>query len=146
MNAQSRSAEFLNKVLDNAVMGAEAVKMLFEMVEDDKMMSELKREYEDYGKHAKAAIEALASEGLDPEKQGAFSKLGLWSGIQLNTLTSRSNDKLAEIVIQGAVMGVIDLTRLLKEYSEIPDGYRKIAEDLISFEEDSVQKMKGFLG
>ena len=146
MNAQSRSAEFLNKVLENAVMGAEALKMLFEKVEDEKMMSELKRQYEEYGKHTKAVIEALDSEGLEPDKQGALSKLGLWSGIQLNTLTSRSNDKLAEIMIQGSIMGVIDLTRMLKEYSEIPDGYRKTAEDLISFEEDSVQKMKEFLG
>ena len=79
MNAESRSAEFLNKVLDNAVMGAEAVKMLFDKVEDDKMASELKRQYEAYGKHTKAVIEELANEGLEPQKQGAFSKLGLWS-------------------------------------------------------------------
>lgn len=146
MNAQSRSAEFLNKALENSVMGAEAVKMLFEKVEDEKMMSELKRQYEEYGKHTKAIIEALDSEGLEPDKQGALSKLGLWSGIQLNTLTSRSNDKLAEIMIQGSIMGVIDLTRLLKEYPEIPDGYRKCAENLISFEEEAIQKMKEFLG
>ena len=146
MNAQSRSAEFLNKALENSVMGAEAVKMLFEKVEDEKMMSELKRQYEEYGKHTKAVIEALDCEGLEPDKQSSLSKLGLWSGIQLNTLTSRSNDKLAEIMIQGSIMGVIDLTRLLKEYSEIPDGYRKLAEDLISFEEEAIQKMKVFLG
>ncbi len=146
MNAQSRSAEFLNKALENAVMGAEAVKMLFEKVEDDKMASELKRQYECYGGHTKSIIEELQKEGLEPEKQGAFSKLGLWSGIQLNTLTSRSNDKLAEIMIQGSIMGVVDLTRLLKEYPEIPEGYRKCAEDLISFEEDAVQRMKEFLG
>jgi len=146
MNNESRSAEFLNKVIDNAVMGAEAVKMLFEKVEDDKMMSELKREYECYGEHAKNAILALDSEGLEPEKQSKLEKLGLWSGIQLNTLMERSNDKLAEIVIQGSIMGVVDLTRLLKEYSEIPDGYRECAESLIKFEEEAIQKMKEFLG
>ena len=43
-------------------------------------------------------------------------------------------------------MGVVDLTRLLKEYSEIPEGYRSCAENLIQFEEDAVQKMKPFLG
>lgn len=146
MNAQSRSAEFLNKVIDNAVMGAEAVKMLFDKVEDDKMAAELKREYECYGEHTKRAIEELDKENLEPEKQSKMAKLGLWSGIQLNTLTTRSNDKLAEIMIQGSIMGVIDLSRLLKEYSEIPEGYRDCAVDLIKFEEDSIQKLKAFLG
>lgn len=146
MNEESRSVEFLNKVIDNAVMGAEAVKMLFEKIEDDKMASELKREYECYGEHTKRAVQALGSEGLEPEKQSKMAKLGLWSGIQLNTLTERSNDKIAEIMIQGSIMGVIDLSRLLKEYSEIPDGYRECAVDLIKFEEDSIQKLKAFLG
>ena len=49
-------------------------------------------------------------------------------------------------MIQGNDMGVIDLTRLLKEYDNLEEKYKNLAESLISFEEESTQIMKNFLG
>lgn len=146
MSEENRNVEFLNKVYENATMGGESISMLSEKVEDRDVLLELQRQHSEYTKIAGDTVQALAQEKAVPKKQSAISKMGLWSGVQMNTLTDRSSDKIAEMMIQGSTMGIIDLSRLMKEYSDIPDDYRKIAENLIKLEENGSQRMKQFLG
>ena len=146
MNEIHTAAEFLNKVYENAVMGEEAVNMVSDKVEDEALIKELERQSGEYKRLAHEAHTALTAIEEEPDRQSPLSKLGLWSGIQLNTLTDRSSDKIAEIMIQGGIMGVIDITRLLKEYPSVSEEYRHTAEQLIAFQEDAIQKMKQFLG
>ncbi len=146
MSEENRNVEFLNKVYENATMGGESISMLSEKAEDKDVLLELQRQHNEYTKIAGDTVQALAQEKAVPKKQSAISKMGLWSGVQMNTLTDRSSDKIAEMMIQGSTMGIIDLSRLMKEYSDIPDNYKKIAENLIKLEEDGSQKMKQFLG
>ncbi len=146
MNEETRCSEFLNKIYENAHMASEAIDMLLPKVENENLSKELNEEKSEYGKFCDGCIKLLEENGARPKPQNPISKLGLWSGIQLNTLTDRSDDKIAEIMIQGNDMGVIDLTRLLKEYDNLEEKYKNLAESLISFEEESTQIMKNFLG
>ena len=66
--------------------------------------------------------------------------------INLAPMEKNVNDKIAEMMIQGSTMGIIDLSRLMKEYSDISEDYRKIGQELIKLEEDGSQRMKQFLG
>lgn len=146
MKEENRNVEFLNKIYENATMGGESVSMLSEKVEDKDVLLELQRQHSEYTKIAGDTVQALAQENAIPKEQSPISKMGLWSGVQMNTLTDRSNDKIAEMMIQGSTMGIIDLSRLMREYSDIPEDYRKIGQDLINLEEDGYQRMKQFLG
>ncbi|MBQ5995575.1 MAG: hypothetical protein IJL63_06945 [Clostridia bacterium] len=146
MEHENRNVTFLEKVYDNAAMGEEAINMLSEKVEDEKMMNELKWQTEQYTTFSHDAHMALTELGAEPKNPSTVSKLGLWSGIQLNTLMSKSNDKLAEIMIQGSTMGIIDMARVLREYEDVPEAYLEIARRLIDFLEESVDRMKNFLG
>lgn len=146
MKEENRSVEFLNKIYENATMGGESVSMLSEKVEDKEVLLELERQHSEYNKIAGDTVQALAQEKAVPKQQSPLAKMGVWSGVQLNTLTDRSNDKIAQMMIEGSTMGIIDLSRLMKEYSDIPEDYRKIAQKLIKLEEDGSQRMKQFLG
>ena len=146
MKDENRNVEFLNKIYENATMGGESVSMLVEKVKDKDVLLELQRQHSEYTKIAGDTVKALAKEKAIPKEQSPISKIGLWSGVQMNTLTDRSNDKIAEMMIQGSTMGIIDLSRLMKEYSDISEDYRKIGQELIKLEEDGSQRMKQFLG
>lgn len=146
MKEENRSVEFLNKIYENETMGGESVSMLSEKVEDKEVLLELERQHSEYNKIAGDTVQALAQEKAVPKQQSPLAKMGVWSGVQLNTLTDRSNDKIAQMMIEGSTMGIIDLSRLMKEYSDIPEDYRKIAQKLIKLEEDGSQRMKQFLG
>ncbi len=146
MNEDVRYEEFLNKIYENAHMASEAIDMLLPKVENEDLSNELNEEKAEYGKFCDGCIKLLEESGKKPKSQNPLSKLGLWSGIQLNTLTDRSDDKIAEIMIQGNDMGVVDITRLLNEYDNLEEKYKNLAESLVSFEEESTQIMKDFLG
>ena len=146
MNEDVRYEEFLNKIYENAHMASEAIDMLLPKVENEDLSNELNEEKAEYGKFCDGCIKLLEESGKKPKPQNPLSKLGLWSGIQLNTLTDRSDDKIAEIMIQGNDMGVVDITRLLNEYDNLEEKYKNLAESLVSFEEESTQMMKDFLG
>ena len=146
MNEDVRYEEFLNKIYENAHMASEAIDMLLSKVENEDLSNELNEEKAEYGKFCDGCIKLLEESGKKPKPQNPLSKLGLWSGIQLNTLTDRSDDKIAEIMIQGNDMGVVDITRLVNEYDNLEEKYKNRAESLVSFEEESTQIMKDFLG
>ncbi len=146
MNKDVRYEEFLNKIYENAHMASEAIDMLLPKVENENLSNELNEEKAEYGKFCDGCIKLLEESSKKPKPQNPLSKLGLWSGIQLNTLTDRSDDKIAEIMIQGNDMGVVDITRLLNEYDNLEEKYKNLAESLVSFEEESTQIMKDFLG
>lgn len=83
--------------------------------------------------------------GEVPKEQSPMAQFGMWSGVQFNTMLDRSADKIAEMMMQGSTMGIIDMVRTLKEYPNVPPTAKRIGEDLIKLEENSMQKMKQYL-
>ena len=74
-----------------------------------------------------------------------FSHACLWGSVQMNTLADKSADHIAEMMIQGSIMGVIDMSRSLKRYSQADSSVKKLGEKLIETEENNIQQMKGYL-
>ena len=133
MKEKSRTEEFLNKVYENAEMCCESISMITEKVENPSLLSELQSEHRAYT-------------DLSGEAKGPLAQFGVWSGIQMNTAFDKSPDKIAEMMMQGSMMGIIDMSRTLKEYGDTPEDCRKLGENLIKLEENSIQKMKQYLG
>lgn len=146
MNENNRQIEFLNKIYDNSTMGEESISILSEKVEDSQMLSELQFQHKEYSKITNDVVNALAKKKSIPKEKSPISQVGLWSGIQINTLTDKSNDKIAEMMIQGSTMGIIDIKRTLNQYPDANQSYKQIGENLIKLEENSSQRMKSFLG
>ena len=69
-----------------------------------------------------------------------------WGGIQLNTAFDKTPDHIAEMMIQGSTMGIIDMSRTLKQYNDIPQNIKALGYELITVEENNVQRMKSYLG
>lgn len=145
MQENNRTVEFLNKVYKNAQMGEESITFLSEKIEDPMLMSDLQCQHKEYTDISDKAVDALSQQQALPQKQNPLSQIGLFAGVQMNTITDKSPNKIAEMIIQGSMMGVIDMTRTLKEYSDTPTNVQKIGQDLIKLEENSIQKMKQYL-
>lgn len=141
-----REVEFLNKVYKNASMGSESIGYLVEKVGDSNMLSDLQTQRGQYEQIRADVLRQLADKNQIPKGSNPMAQMGVWTGVQMNTLIDKSNDHVAEMMIQGSMMGVIDITRTLKEYDEIPDYDKQIGEQLISLEENNIQRMKEYLG
>lgn len=140
-----RNTEFLNKIYKNSVTGSESISFLKEKVEDKNLLSDLQYQHMEYQNIQNRTSTELSKLGEVPKEQTPFAELGMWSGIQMNTMLDRSPDKIAEMMIQGSTMGIIDMVRTIKQFPDVPEASKQIGEDLIKLEENSMQKMKQYL-
>ena len=136
---QDRSIECLNKIYQGAQMGCESISLLTEKVTDAQLLNDLHEQHDQYAK-----ISCQASQELS-QRKGPLAQANLWSGVQLNTLMDKSANHIAEIMINGNTMGLIETTRTMKQYSDVQPEIQSLGQALIQTEESGIQKMKNYL-
>lgn len=73
-----------------------------------------------------------------------MTKAMTWYGINMKTLTDHSSSKLAELLLQGTNMGIIEGRRILNN-KELDKQVKNIISEYVTMQEDSVEKLKTFL-
>jgi len=144
-NCKNRDVEFLNKIYQNAQMGGDSIKMVSEKVEEAGLLNDLRTQHEQYSSIASKATAELAKYQALPKDKNPMSQVGLWSGVQMNTMVDKTPDHIAEMMIQGSMMGVIDMSRNLKRYSDTSQPVKDLGTNLIQIEENNIQRMKQYL-
>ena len=68
-------------------------------------------------------------------------------GISINTMMDSTSSHIADMMIQGATMGVTDTTKLIREYenTSCSEEALKLARDTVKYEEESIERLKKFL-
>ena len=142
---KNQNTEFLTKIYQNAKMGCDSISYVSEKTDDADMKQSLLRENAEYNDIAAEAAELLGENGETAKEKGAMSHACLWGSVQMNTLADKSSDHIAEMMIQGSIMGVIELSRSLKRYEQADSKVKKLGEKLIETEENNIRQMKGYL-
>lgn len=135
----------LQCVVENARTGMNAVDQLLQKVEDAGIRDELMREREQYQAIAHTAEQTIYTMGGKPETVGVMQRVCMWMGMELNTLKDRTPAHIADMVIQGATMGVVDMTKARNELSEADAQAQGIAGEFIVQQQDNIERMKAFL-
>lgn len=146
MAETNRTAEFLNKVYQNAHMASESIATVAQKVQDQNLLADLQTQHQQYTSITSKATTELANTNELPSEKGFMTQVSTWGGIQMNTMLDKSPDHIAEMMIQGSVMGIIDMTRTIKQYSDIPQNIKALGYELVTIEENNVQRMKNYLG
>jgi len=74
-----------------------------------------------------------------------FSKSSTSTMINLKTMLNKSTSHISEMLIQGSTMGIIDMTKKLKEYNNVKGYVLSIANELLTFERNSIEEYKKYL-
>lgn len=135
----------LDEINKGACMGRDAIHFIMDKVSDENLKKELERQYAKY-KETNEKICELYPEYSDkePHKTGTVNKVMTWYGIEMKTLLDDSTSKLAELLVQGTNMGIIEGRRLLND-KKMDEDVHKIVSDYVAFQEDAVEKLKPFL-
>lgn len=141
----NETVQLLQDVVRNARTGQDAVEHLMQKTEAGAMRDELIREKEDYAVTRRQSEQALINAGGKAEPVGPLAKAGMWAGLEMETLADRSNAHIAEIVIQGATMGVIEMTKALNQYDGADVGARDLASRFVAQQNETIDRQKGFL-
>ena len=68
-----------------------------------------------------------------------------WVSIEMNTLANKSNSKIAEMMLKGTNMGIIEGVKLWNNNPDTTHEIKSILKDFIAFQEHTVEKLKKYL-
>ena len=145
MKEQENEINVLDELNKGACMGKDAIHFVLDKVEDDNLKQVLNEQYEKYNNITKRISELYPEySNNEPHETNALNKVLTWYGIEMKTITDKSSSKIAEILLQGTNMGIIEGRKLLNHKHTVPE-VNKLMEEYVSMQEDAVEKLKKFL-
>lgn len=139
------NAELLNFVYQNSQMGVNTISQLIDIAEDDEFKRHLESQLREYQEIHTAAKNALNKAGYDEKGLSAFEQIRTYFMVNLQTLTDRSSSHIAEMLIIGSNMGIINAIKNLRKYDDAEPSIRDLMDRLLKFEENNVRQLKNFL-
>lgn len=135
----------LNEIGKATRMGLSSITFVSDKIEDEKMKEELSTQYAEYGKTLDKVNTQFEKYGEIPGEEPIMDKMMSWTGVQMNTLTDKSNSHIAELMIQGNLMGMIEAQKLLNHSPEMEQDVKNILNEFISLQNNNIEKMKKYL-
>lgn len=146
-NEKNSTQEFLGELYKNVKMGSDAIVNIMPKVTGKELRQELTAELNRYEEFAKEIANEITSAGNDPKEENILAKLGAKMGMAMNTMMDSTDSHIAQMMIEGATMGITENTKLIHEYENKHCSERslKLARETVAFMEDSVERMKNYL-
>ena len=137
--------ELLNYIYQNSQMGTVTIKQLLDIVKDTGFERQLQSQYDEYKKINDSAKKLLNENGHDEKGINAFEKMRTYLMINMQTLSDKSTSHIAEMMIIGSNMGVIDSIKNTRKYKNANPGILSLMEELQATEENNIVSLKAFL-
>ena len=139
------NAALLNFVYQNSEMGVNTIEQLIEIVKDENFRVQLDSQLNENKEIKRATREKLKENGYDEKGIGTLDKIKTYLMINLQTQNDKSTSHIAEMLIIGSNMGVINAIRNIRKYSAAEPSILALMERLLRFEENNIQELKNFL-
>ena len=139
----SADAEMLNFIYQNSQMGVETVNQLIPMIDNEAFKKRLEAQLKEYEQIHEEAKKLLNRHGYDEKGIGALEKIMAYLMIDMKTLMDKSSSHIAEMLIQGSNMGIIDAVKRINQYEkEAEKEVTALMKRLLKFEENNVERLK----
>ncbi len=141
----NKNVELLNYIYQNSQMGVETIHHLLTIVEDNEMLDQLKTEFKEYSSINDEARELLEKNGYDEKGIGTLEKIMSDFMITMQTIRDNSSSHIAEMMLKGSNMGIIEATKKINEYTDADEHIVDLMKELLKLEENNVESLKKFL-
>lgn len=128
----------------NAVMAVSAIDALMTKVYNEEFAYELTAQRNRFQELERKAEAGLWEYGIKARESG-LEKAMLWGSIQANTMLNISTPHVADMIIQGNTRGIADLMKVKHNNKNIGSYANELAEELMDFEEENIERLKKFL-
>ena len=144
----NKECTLIEKIYKDAAMGRYSTQKLMENLKgkDNKITDDVEEIFEGYSSFEEKAKEVLISCNMTPEEEGSIAKMMSSMGIMKEVLTDNSDPAIADLLIQGISMGVIEMEKRIKGASDDNNKERiKLAKEFLKFQEKAQKKMEKYL-
>ena len=135
----------LDEIHKGACMGVDALSFVLDKVQSKDLAKVLKKQYNQYKDIARRVEEIYSKydEG-QPHKTNTMTKAMTWYEIGMKTFTDKSDSKIAELLLNGVNMGIIEGIKILNK-KNINKEVSKIISTYVTMQESCVEVLKSYL-
>ena len=126
-------------------MGMDSISNVSEKVQDDRFKQDLKYQYDEYNKILNKVNNQLTNYDDFPKELNPMQKAMGWMSVEFNTMTDQSNSKIAEMMIKGTNMGIIEGVKLLNQNPDADETVKNIVNGFVHFQENTIEQLKKYL-
>ena len=143
---KKQTEEALSEIYRNAQLALTSIAdILPEVGEDEKGKEELHTQHEEYEKFSARACMIARDLDLELKEPNPMKKIMMWSGIKMNTMKDNSRSHIAEMMLQGTVMGISALRSTAGEIVNGDERIHALLEEMIEREEEFEKRWKTYL-
>jgi len=137
--------KLLNSIYQNIRIGVQSIDTLLTKLKDNQMTEELSRENDKYLIYEKEV--SLLANAVDHNLKDTniIQKAQIWTSIQMNMISNCSIQHIAQMMLIGTNMGVIDLVKAVTIYDQADSETFELANKVEHFERDNIEKLFEFL-
>lgn len=141
-------------IFKTSKMGSQAITDILPKIKDseceqkvEKMREELTRQFAEYERISVEAEKFLRAQDIMAQEENLLVKMTSKAGIFIGALGDSSPSHIAEMMIKGLNMGITEMIAKAHECRRAGcDGkILSLADRLVSFQEDAVERIKNFL-
>ncbi len=141
-----QTEEILAEIYRNAQLALQSISDILPQVDDEEVKAELSAQHEEYEQFSARASMLAKDKGLEVKEPNPFKKLMMWGSIKMNSMFDGSRSHIADMMLQGTVMGISSLRKSEGEASvEGADDVLCLLREMIEAEERFEKKWKEFL-
>lgn len=140
----NQTEKLLQTTYKTARMGAQAIGAILPKTVDRDMRGRLLAHLSEYDELSERISQELVKEGEEP-KENMLTEAMSEIAIQFKTSMEKDPSKLAEMLMNGAVMGIVENTRAMKTYPEAQPVSQDLAGQVTGLCQTVFDEMKSFL-
>ena len=136
----------LDEINKGASMGMDAIHFIIDKIESSEFKDVVNKQYNDYKNISETINEIYNKYNSEdePHETSVVNKVMTWYGVEMKTLMDKSDSKIAELLLQGTNMGIIEGRRILNN-KKLDDEVKDIMSKYVTMQEECVDKLKDYL-
>lgn len=145
MQKNTDRSKVLNELFRISKMGMEASEIILPRTHGRGLSSQIKRQDENYINLMEKSRALLKQQNEEPQGVKRSTQRMLSGAIKTDTLLRRDSQHIAEMMVRGAAMGIVGMTKVLNHTPDCDVKTREMAEKYIAAEEQNIDRLKRFL-
>ena len=143
---EEKNLKILKEIHKATKMGMDSISFVAEKLDDNKLKDNLSFQYTQYGQLMDRVNKLYENYGEIPEDKNVMNTIMGWTGVQMNTMADKSPSHIAEIMIEGTTMGIIEGRKLMNnDADQASKDVKDLLNNFVTFQENNVEQLKKFL-
>lgn len=141
----SQETTIYREIQRNTKMAMKAIDAISSKVRHNGLAHQIARQSAKYAELYNRATKELTLAHERSYYSSAISELMLRMAVNCNTMMNRSTSHIAELMIKGSNMGILEMEKIIRHNQEAGKEAVDLARQLIEFENNNVKRLKEYL-